>query len=296
LYEDVKAITPLHKTLKDADGIILATTVEWLGIGGYMQTFLDACWLYGDKEHIRNLYMLPVVMASTYGERDAELSLIKAWELLGGIPCDGLCGYIESNHVLENNEEYIKIIEKRAENFYRTVSQKLPTLPTSNNAVTENLLKTTALILTPQESEQLSIYVSDDTYVKKQKEDIKELTDMFKEILWGDEEPQQDTMFIHELERAYVDDSVYTGSYEVRFTDKDEMLTIQVDNGRLDCEYGHLEVVDVLITTNVDNFSKIVNGELSFQAAFMSGEITAKGNFNKLRALDTLFNFEMAMI
>ena len=31
--------------------------------------------------------------------------------------------------------------------------------------------------LTPQESEQLSKYVSDDTYVKKQKEDIEELSD-----------------------------------------------------------------------------------------------------------------------
>ncbi len=36
--------------MKDADGIILATTVEWLGIGGFMYQFLDACWLYGDKE------------------------------------------------------------------------------------------------------------------------------------------------------------------------------------------------------------------------------------------------------
>ncbi len=41
--------------MKDADGIILATTIEWLGIGGYMQQFLDACWLYGDKEKIKRL-------------------------------------------------------------------------------------------------------------------------------------------------------------------------------------------------------------------------------------------------
>ena len=296
LYEDVKAITPLHKTLKEADGIILATTVEWLGIGGYMQTFLDACWLYGDKEHIRNLYMLPVVMASTYGERDAQMSLIKAWELLGGIPCDGLCGYIEDNHVFENNEEYIKIIEKRAENFYRSVSQKLTTLPTSNSAVTESLLKTTSLNLTPQESEQLSIYVSDDTYVKKQKEDIKELTDMFKEMLWGDEELGTESQFISEIKRAYVSDSVYSGSYEVRFTDKDDMLVINIVDGRLDCSYGDIDEPDVLITTNTENFGRIVNGTTSFQAAFMSGEITAKGNFNKLRALDTLFKFDIALV
>ena len=45
--EHKNEIATLPQTMKDADGIILATTVEWLGIGGYMQQFLDACWLYG---------------------------------------------------------------------------------------------------------------------------------------------------------------------------------------------------------------------------------------------------------
>ena len=52
IYERKNEIATLPQTIKDADGIILATTVEWLGIGGYMQQFLDACWLYGDKEKI----------------------------------------------------------------------------------------------------------------------------------------------------------------------------------------------------------------------------------------------------
>ena len=42
LYEMKNALTTLPLTLKAADGIILATTVEWFGIGGYMQSFLDA--------------------------------------------------------------------------------------------------------------------------------------------------------------------------------------------------------------------------------------------------------------
>ena len=57
LYDGKTNITTLPQTLKEADGIILATTVEWYGIGGYMQQFLDACWLYGDKETIGNLYV-----------------------------------------------------------------------------------------------------------------------------------------------------------------------------------------------------------------------------------------------
>ncbi len=69
LYDGKTNITTLPQTLKEADGIILATTVEWYGIGGYMQQFLDACWLYGDKETIAGIYMCPVVMSTTYGER-----------------------------------------------------------------------------------------------------------------------------------------------------------------------------------------------------------------------------------
>lgn len=52
LYEDKRNITVLPKTLKDADGVILAASVEWFGIGGFLQQFLDACWLYGDRCHL----------------------------------------------------------------------------------------------------------------------------------------------------------------------------------------------------------------------------------------------------
>ena len=67
LYELKNSIPTLPQTIKTADGVILGTTVEWYGIGGYMQQFLDACWLYGDKERISQVYMCPIVMSTTYG-------------------------------------------------------------------------------------------------------------------------------------------------------------------------------------------------------------------------------------
>lgn len=42
IFEYKNSISTLPQTMKDADGIILATTVEWLGIGGFMYQFLDA--------------------------------------------------------------------------------------------------------------------------------------------------------------------------------------------------------------------------------------------------------------
>ena len=129
LYEMKNEILTLPRTLKEADGIILATTVEWYGIGGYMQQFLDACWLFGDKEKISRIYMCPVVMSTTYGEREAKLNLSTAWEILGGMPCSGICGFIENPAILELSGQYDSLIEKKAEHLYRTVNQKTPSFP-----------------------------------------------------------------------------------------------------------------------------------------------------------------------
>ena len=183
MYEDKSGIATLPNTLKECDGVILAASVEWFGIGGYMQQFLDMCWLYADKEALRDKYMLPVAMATTYGERDAELSLVKAWETLGGIPITGLVAYVENLDEFEENETYRQIIEKKTETLYRSINQKTQSLPTSNLAVKTSLLKTRTIELTPQESEQLSKFVSDETYVRQQKEDIEELSAMFKKML-----------------------------------------------------------------------------------------------------------------
>ena len=125
LYEQRNGITALPNTLKDADGVILASTVEWYGVGGYMMQFLDACWLYGDKDKIKSIYMAPVVMSTTHGEREGMMSLSSAWEMLGGMVCDGICGYIADTTRLENSSEYTKVIEKKTENFYRMINQKI---------------------------------------------------------------------------------------------------------------------------------------------------------------------------
>ena len=175
IYEQKNQISTLPQTLKNVDGIILATTVEWLGIGGYMTQFLDACWLYGDKEKFESIYMQPVVMSTTYGEREGVLELKKAWEILGGIPCDGLCGYVEDMSSFENSREYSHIIEKMTENMFRTISHKMKGLPTSNQAVSRTVARPQQLNLTPEEGEQLSEYVSDDIFVKQQREDVMEL-------------------------------------------------------------------------------------------------------------------------
>lgn len=289
IYEHKNEIATLPQTFKDADGILLATTVEWLGIGGYMQQFLDACWLYGDKEKISTLYMQPIVMSTTYGEREAKLTLANAWEILGGLPCSGLCGYVEDLVSFQINQEYTLIIEKKAENLYRMISQKVMSLPSSNLAVKQSVLRTQQMNLTPQESEQLSKYVSNDSYVKQQKEDIEELASMFKDML-GKNTSEEREPFIKELQSHFVVQTDFKASYLITIEGYRNPLYISVDNDRLEVCYAQKEA-EVYGKIPVSVMQAIVDGRMTFQRAFMTGDMSAKGNFKTLRMLDQVFLF-----
>lgn len=318
IFEDKNAIATLPSTLKEADGVILATTVEWFGMGGYMQQFLDMCWLYADKQELSHKYMLPVVMATTYGERDAELSLVKAWETLGGIPITGLVAYVENLEEFESNEGYSKIIEKKTETLYRSIHQKTQNLPTSNVAVKTSLLKTRTIELTPQESEQLSKFVSDESYVKQQKEDIEELSAMFKQMLSGSEEEAEGNVEAKDSAKQEEPDKVaekemvidaaadalvgsfiknysaepdFTASYAIIISDKDLILHLEATPDYVKCFYAATDEADVILRTTTAILENIIAGKETFQKGFMAGEISAKGNFKTLRMLDTIFPF-----
>lgn len=290
IFEYKNSISTLPQTMKDADGIILATTVEWLGIGGYMQQFLDACWLYGDKDKIANTYMQPIVMSTTYGEREGELTLYNAWEILGGLPCEGLCGYVDDLVSFEVNQSYTYIIEKKAENLYRTIQQKHSNLPTSNQAVKQSVLRTQQLELTPQEREQLSKFVSNDNYVKKQKEDIEELTSMFKDMM-GKNEADEEVAYINELKNSFIPQEDFSAVYMFMIEGKKKPLTVNVNNEELNIHYGQEEAVDVFTKLEAAVMEEIIQGRMTFQRAFMTGIMSAKGDFKILKMLDQIFLF-----
>ena len=290
LFELKNNITTLPQSFKEVDGIVLAASVEWRGIGGLMQEFLDACWLYGDKEKISKLYMSPVVIATTYGEKEAMLDLKNAWELLGGLPCSGLSAYVEDSVDFEMNVAYTDIIEKKAENIYRTISQKKKSLPSSSYAIKQNLIKD-SMNLTPQESEQLSKYVSDDIYVKKQKEDIEQLTNMFKDMLTK-QGNKVEYEFVDEFVKRFVPQDNVEVTYAFHIEDKDRTLVLNINNSQLECKYEDCDNADVFARMNHDVLNNIVRGRSTFQRAFMTGEMAAKGNFNTLRLLDQMFPFE----
>lgn len=287
LCEQRANITTLPQTLKDADGIILATTVEWYGIGGYMQQFLDACWLYGDKEKISQIYMCPIVMSTTYGEREGKLNLSTAWEILGGLPCSGICGYIADTVSLELDDRYTTLIEKKAENVYRTIKQKIISFPASNQAVKQMVSVSTNTDLTPQESEQLSQYAADDSYVQRQKEDIQDLARMFKGMMG--KEPTVSENYIKSFKENFSPVPGFKGSYKISAEKK--VIFIKVDGAEAVYSTEASEKADVEITVSDETLQEIVAGRMTFQRAFMAGNMKMKGDFKILRTLDELYTF-----
>lgn len=292
LYEYKHNVLTLPQTLKDTDGVILATTVEWYGIGGSMQQFLDACWLYGDKEKLKHIYMCPVVMSTTNGEREALMNLTVAWEILGGIPCTGLSGYITEVSELEVNPGYMRLIEKRTEDLYRAISQKAAVLPCSNQVVKQKVSHTQSLNLTPQEAEQLSELAADDLYVQKQKQDILELTSMFKNLL-GDELAggSDEDRLIEVFQKHFTVQPGFQGVYKFRFIDNGKVFVLSIDHTTLRCYFGDTENANIELQITKDMMNEITQGRMSFQRAFMSGSIKIKGDFRILRTLDLLFDF-----
>jgi len=294
LYECKNEIAVLANGIKEADGVILAASIEWYGIGGLLQQFLDDCWLYADKAKLSKLYMMPVVVSTTYGEREAEQHLMKSWELLGGSLCPGITAYVENQTDFETDKHYAKVMENRAENMYRTINQKIKALPSSTFALKQANVRNAPMELTPQESEQLSKYVSDDTYVKKQKADIEELSQLFKEMMDRTEGKDNSQEFIRNLKENFQPAKEDVKAiFEIRMTDTGKTLIVDVDKDKLSCHYGESDYADVVATTTRAVINKLVNGRTTFQGAFMSGELTAKGDFKTLRMFDQLFRFNI---
>ena len=289
LNELKNSITTLPQTLKEADGIILATTVEWYGIGGYMQQFLDACWLYGDKEKISQMYMCPVVMSTTYGEREGKMNLAVAWEILGGKPCSGICGYMTNLAELENNDDYRLLIEKKAENVYRSIKQKTVNFPCSNQAVLQKVSLSPNIDLTPQETEQLSQYAADDSYVQRQKEDIQELADMFRGMM--NQESKDTDDYLVKFEKNFHPVAGFKAVYKITVEGTGQVIALQINGKELKWQNEWVDRADGEALLTEDAMNEIIAGRMTFQRAFMGGEMKMKGDFKILRTLDELFVF-----
>jgi putative sterol carrier protein len=129
--------------------------------------------------------------------------------------------------------------------------------------------------------------------VKKQKEDIEELTQLFKEMLDTSGEGEGGQEFIKNLKDNFHPLDDFAASYSIQLSDKKKNLVVEIDNKRLKCYYGEKPDADVVAKTTHTVMNKLVLGRITFQGAFMSGDLTAKGNFKTLRSFDQVFQFNI---
>ena len=80
-------------------------------------------------------------------------------------------------------------------------------------------------------------------------------------------------------------------SYMLTITDKNKNILIDASGGRVNVSFGENPAADVICRMDKDTFDKLIDGRSSFHKAFMTGEMTARGNLKTLRMLDELFTF-----
>ena len=99
------------------------------------------------------------------------------------------------------------------------------------------------------------------------------------------------TRFVKELEAHFIGTEDFVANYLIIIDGVKKPLFIGVDRDNIDIHYGKEDQIDVVAKLDVNVMQEIVDGRMSFQRAFMTGEMTAKGNFKTLRMLDQLFPF-----
>ncbi len=71
---------------------------------------------------------------------------------MGGRLSDGFGGYIENTLEIEMNAKYRDIIEKKTENLYRAVNQKIASFPSSATVLQQTIALPASSSFSPQES------------------------------------------------------------------------------------------------------------------------------------------------
>ena len=309
LYKNDYRMDAFLDELEEADGVILATTVEWFGIGGAMQTFLDKAYMSGHFNMFEGTYLLNIVVSRHNFEREALNHLLKSWEILGGIEGVNICASIESSADIETNNDLLFAIDKKAEDFYRIINQQRLPLPNSinNNKVILKVASSEIVdegeqmvmqqVVGPEKKEetvenQMSFISNYDEFIEKQQQDINDIASLFKERLSTTK--GTGGMSIPELfEYKYKPDKNFEDC-KISWITNDavtEHFILDFKGSRLKTSKGRMKEADVIISSSLEVVEKITEGKLTVQRAFMTGEVKAKGNFTLLYKLDGLFAF-----
>ena len=127
--------------------------------------------------------------------------------------------------------------------------------------------------------------------VRSVRKDIQELTSLFG--IYDDGEGEESEETIAQLQQHFKPQPGFRATYRLIIDGKRKHLIIKVENALLECSYGTVDHADVELQLERRVLDEIINGRMTFQRAFMSGETKMKGDFKILRTLDQIFVFDM---
>ena len=136
----------------------------------------------------------------------------------------------------------------------------------------------------------MSQFVSDDTYVQRQKADIQELASMFRDLM-GSSERDDPEEFLRDIQGHFKPQPGVAAGYKLTIEGKKQPLIIEINGSNLQCYYGEGNRVDVEVQLSRTTMENIIAGKSTFQASFMAGDMRMKGDFKILRALDQVLLF-----
>ena len=113
---------------------------------------------------------------------------------------------------------------------------------------------------------------------------------MFKDML-GKAGQDDEEAYIETLKTHFAPQEDFRARYLFLLEGRKNPLFVEVNQSALEIHYGQEDKIDVYAKLTTDVMDSIVEGRMTFQRAFMTGEMTAKGNFKILRMLDIMFNF-----
>ncbi len=97
--------------------------------------------------------------------------------------------------------------------------------------------------------------------------------------------------FIRDFEDNFAPEGTVNASYKFMIEDRKKALIVEIVDSRLKCYYGNHDSPDILCKIKPDVLEHIIAGQMSFQRAFMTGDMQVKGDFRILLLLDQVFTF-----
>ncbi len=282
--------------LADCAGFVIGTSVDWYGTGTKVQQLFDDMYYSGRVDELKDIPVMAITISRAGYEEEGNYFIKNSLEVLGASVVSTLTGVIESGVYYDTNKTYKKIVETKAEDFYRTMKKGARKLPTSINA-RKVFLKVTSSspakiandknVDNNKNNDKISSY---NEFLEAQKRDIDELSEIFKEKMSVTSKGKSyRDIFVKSFKKGVdIDKSIICFDIE---DEKSENFNIEVDKNSIKhLPFNNIDC-DVIISLAGKNMNNILNKKVTMQKSFLTGEIKVKGNFALLYKMDKMFRF-----